>query len=63
MSDRYEIINSFTGESYGFCNEVERYTTPLAKIYPLIFKPTMKNNVIDNFNHNRESQQEYFGKK
>lgn len=38
----FEICNSFTGESYGFCSKAERYTTPLAKQYPLIFKPAIK---------------------
>lgn len=35
----YAIHNSFTDEFYDYCTKEERYTTPLAYKYPLVFKP------------------------
>jgi hypothetical protein len=42
MHDGYEMRDSYTGQSYGFCTKEERYTTPLAKEHPLVFVPAMK---------------------
>ena len=42
--DGFEICNSFTGESYGYCTKEERFTTTLANKYPLMFKPAIKVN-------------------
>lgn len=42
MHDGYQIENAITGQILGFCNKEERYTTPLAKKYPLVFHPAIK---------------------
>jgi len=42
VENGYEMCDSFTGKSYGFCTKIERFTTPLAKKVPLVFKPAIK---------------------